>query len=380
MKKLKQRADGRYVRSIKIGAKPDGSPDRKFVYGYSPKEVDDKYIALSNSLKTGVYVDDEGMTIGEWADAWKTIYKSDREYNTRAMYDNAINTHIKKNIGYLRLRDAKQYHIRAFLSKLKDGGHHRTAAICRMTLVQLFDDAMENDLVAKNPVRSIKLAKSPKPKGRFLSRIEVDMLGKSDLTIREQAFLLFGMDSGLRMGEIMAVCKSDIDLYNKTVSIEKVVVFEPNKGTIKPYPKTDESIREAPIFAPLENALLKYMPTVIGDRLFTTGKGETMSKSSFRRMWESIEKKMTIAAARHETSLKDGKITSHMLRHTFATKCYYAGVDLLQAKKWMGHKDIKMLMEVYTHLDKEEEPNAREKFKNYSYGVKKESKIEWPTV
>ena len=45
-------------------------------------------------------------------------------------------------------------------------------------------------------------------------------------------------------------------------------------------------------------------------------------------------------------------ITPHMLRHTYATLLYFAGVDILTAKEQLGHSDIKMSMEVYTHLDK----------------------------
>ena len=45
------------------------------------------------------------------------------------------------------------------------------------------------------------------------------------------------------------------------------------------------------------------------------------------------------------------KITAHMLRHTFITNMYLAGVDVLTAKEQAGHSDIQTTLNIYTHLD-----------------------------
>ena len=46
-------------------------------------------------------------------------------------------------------------------------------------------------------------------------------------------------------------------------------------------------------------------------------------------------------------------ITPHMLRHTFASICHAAGVDLKTAQVWMGHSTIAVTANIYTHLDAE---------------------------
>ena len=66
------------------------------------------------------------------------------------------------------------------------------------------------------------------------------------------------------------------------------------------------------------------------------------------------------------------RITAHWLRHTFITNMYLAGVDVLTAKQQAGHSDIKVTMDIYTHLDSEHQNRSMEKLNDYlARGVKR---------
>ena len=44
------------------------------------------------------------------------------------------------------------------------------------------------------------------------------------------------------------------------------------------------------------------------------------------------------------------KLTPHIFRHNYCTMLYYAGVDVKEAQRLMGHSSIKITLEIYTHL------------------------------
>ncbi len=56
-------------------------------------------------------------------------------------------------------------------------------------------------------------------------------------------------------------------------------------------------------------------------------------------------------------------LTAHIFRHNYCTLLYYSGISQKKAVELMGHSDIKMIMEVYAHLDEEKE-SVREKIDN----------------
>ncbi len=54
-----------------------------------------------------------------------------------------------------------------------------------------------------------------------------------------------------------------------------------------------------------------------------------------------------------------------MLRHTYATLLYDAGVDVKKAQKNLGHSDVTTILQIYTHLSREREIIADEEFNRY---------------
>ena len=56
--------------------------------------------------------------------------------------------------------------------------------------------------------------------------------------------------------------------------------------------------------------------------------------------------------------------TYYTLRHSFCTMMYYAGINIKEAQRIMGHSSAKMVYDIYAHLDEERE-NSKEKIDNY---------------
>ena len=76
-------------------------------------------------------------------------------------------------------------------------------------------------------------------------------------------------------------------------------------------------------------------------------------------MWNRIIKKMNNAVTTDKEKLigvqKISGLTAHIFRHNYCTMLYYSGITPKKAVDLMGHSDVKMIMEVYAHLDEEKE-------------------------
>ena len=370
MAKYKKRPDGRYATSFIIGHNADGKTLRRTLYGRTIMELDKKVADFKSLQNKGIVVGKENITVREWAQTWLKLYKSNREYNTYIMYENSLNTHILPAIGDMPLTAVKKHNLQQLLNSLVDRGKMRTAEIARLTLRQLFNQALEQDYIYKSITNGLTLPKRPKPKKRALTDEEVKSLQAADFNAKERAFVNILYYTGLRRSEALALTVNDIDLDNKTLTVCKDLIFKVNVGEIKSLPKSDAGNRILPLPAPLCNTLSEYLSQIDNKYLFTAAtKNNLMSKSSLRRFWDGIIKKLA-AAYDGQDALADD-IAPHIFRHTYATNLYKAGIDIKTAQYLLGHASIQMTMDIYTHLDDSKIITSEQKLNSFFDGKNK---------
>lgn len=357
MAKYKKRKDGRYATTVMVGYKPDGKPNNVFLSAKTEKELKEKIFELKMKIKTGEAVKTSDTLLKDYADIWLETYKASASINTRAMYINAINCHIKPEIGHLALNKIVRSDIQKLINDRQE--HPRTCEIIRLTLVQILNSAIDDKLLHENVAKKVTLPKRHKAEKRALTELEKEALKKSDFTMQEKAFVMLLFYFGLRRGECLALTKADIDLKKKTLTVNKTVVFDKNMPTIKDGAKSDAGNRILPIPESVESFLREFLRSVDSFYLFKGKTTDTLSKTQYVRMWERIIKKMNAAV----TSDKEKEIgaepisglTAHIFRHNYCTMLYYSGISQKKAVELMGHADLKMIMEVYAHLDEEKE-------------------------
>lgn len=334
-----KRADGRLCKKITIDGKI------KYVYGKTPTELKNKIDELQKKYYTNT-LNISDKTMEKWAYEWLETYKKSNEKKTQKFYKDIINLHIVPEIGYLKLKNIKQIDIINLLNTMEEKGITKTRNYTLQTINQILNKAVENDLINKNVAIGIKI---PSHKAKEKQTIPDNIIKKiCDLAEEsEDAFMImFLIYTGLRRGELVPLTVNDIDLKNKTITINKAVHFEHNKPEIKGT-KTNEN-RVIPIFDIIYNKL----STLVEKRtnyLFLSASGTIMSEQSLKRKLEKINK------------LVDYKFTYHQCRHTFVSLVYKAGIDVKQAQKWSGHKDIQVLLNTYTHLDEKQNQKSIDK-------------------
>lgn len=288
MAKYKKRKDGRYATSVTVGYDADGKRKQKTIYGKTIRELDDKLADVKSQLNKGIVIDDEGLTVAEWAAQWLDLYKSDVEYNTYEMYRSAVDNHINKALGSLRLSALKTSHVQGLINSLSD--KPRTAEVVKLTMSQMIKQAIVSEYIYKDIMAGVKLPKKQKPQKRALTDIEKKIVTQAELDIKSRAFVDVLYYTGIRRGEALALTVRDVDLKAGELHISKTLIFKGSKSEIKDSPKSDAGNRTIPMPQALRDTLRKYMPMLDSIYLFPKQKiAEPMTHSSFVKFWKNIK-------------------------------------------------------------------------------------------
>lgn len=357
MGKYKKRKDGRYATTVMIGYKPDGKPNNVFLSAKSEKELKTKIIETKMKIKSGEAIKESDTLLRDYTINWMQTYKSAAGVNTKAMYNNTINHYIIPELGYFPLNKIRRSDIQKLINDNQD--HPRTCEIIKMTMVQILNSAVDDKLLQENIAKKVVLPKHHKSERRPLTDIEKEAIKKADLNYQERAFITFLFYFGLRRGEALALTKADINIRKKILTVNKTVIFDVNTPIIKMGAKSDAGNREIPIPERAQGFLTDFLKTVDTFYIFAGKNHDTLSKTQYVRMWNSIIKKMNDCI----TTDKEKEIgtqpitglTAHIFRHNYCTMLYYSGISQKKAVELMGHSDIKMIMEVYAHLDEKKE-------------------------
>lgn len=367
MAKYKKRKDGRYCSTVTIGRDENGVRKRKCIYGDTIRELEAQLADFKSLQNKGIVITDNKTTLAQWATEWLKVYRKGGAHNTREIYRNCIENHIvPTEQGAIPMIKIKPINLQDMVNSVLEEGHLRTAQILVQTLKMLFDQAVEDELIYKNPARKLKKPSYKTPPKRALTDIENKAIEKADLTLKERAFIYLGKYAGLRRGEILALTQGDIDLKASKVTVNKQVIFIKNEGIVSLVPKTDAGYRTVPMPEILRAHMEQYMASVDSLSLFLTRHDEVCSKTSYRRMWSLIVSKLNAAAGSKGDLKLITDLTAHILRHDYATSLYYAGVDIKTAQAYLGHNDIRTTLSTYTHLQKND-PTQGEKLDKY-YG------------
>lgn len=346
--KYKQRKDGRYSTSIRLGGK------QYTVYGKTTKEVEKKKRDLIVNYEQGELLKSGKVLFKDYKEQWFKAKKPLISAKSVQSYKSILKNHFDR-IDYKRIADIKKTDIQLLINDLIDKPN--TANKVYMTLNQIMESAVDDDIINKNPCRRIVKPKmKTKKQKRILTDEEFYLTEIADFNDREKMFVLMSKYCGLRPEETRALTKSDFVISNNTgyVIINKTVVYTSNQPIFQQFTKNNSSVREVPLFANILPFVSYYLSSIQTSKLFTnlTGGDEYLTNQSYKWLVKKIIDKIKLKALELNIEFNPKGFTPYIFRHTYATLLYYSGVRLKDAEYYMGHSDSKMLNQVYIHLDK----------------------------
>lgn len=366
MAKYKKRADGRYQTSIIIGTKPDGKPNRKYIYAKTINELELKLSESKILHSKGVNISNDSMTFKELGDLWFKLTKENKEYNTQVGVKRILDTHIYPILGHFIAKNIKTYHVQDLINSQIKQGYTDTARKSLQYIKAILELGVHNDILLKNVSAPVKLPVFKSEPRKILNSFERNVIETVAHTHKHGDMILLFMYSGMRREELIPLTKKDIDFENMNIKINKAINFIHNQAALKST-KTKKT-RNIPILNKTRE-ILERRCNDSKDYLFPMSNGKMMSETSFSEAINSFRKDCNkyIDSLNETSETKHEHIhfTAYTFRHTFCTFLYYSDVGIKEAQEIMGHSSSKMTLDIYTHLDAEKNKKATDKLNNY---------------
>ena len=270
------------------------------------------------------------LTLIEWYNEWIATYKSGKiRESTLLGIKYLAKNHFNKPIFNKKINDIKPYEIENYLKEIN---FPRVKENAYIYLKDMFNRAKQNNIVKTNPLEYIDKPKHDKQENRALT-IEEQTKFEQYCIENEQYVYLICLWQGLRIGELRALTKEDMDITNKKITINK----SQNDQTKENKTKNKYSNRTMPMF----NNTYK----IINKIKYENEKIINKSKDYVERHFKEILDKLQIK-----------NITMHSLRHTFITRCQEKNIPLYIIQSWVGHvQGSKVTTQTYTHKQEETE-------------------------
>lgn len=366
MAKYKKRADGRYCANVDFGRDLNGKRIRKMAYGKTIRELENNIMELKMQRASGQFVKNADTNFYEYAISWLETYQAMNAINTIAMYRNIIETHLKPEIGHLSVSEIQKSDIQRIITERKD--HYETCNKIILTLKQIFNSAIDDEMITKSPVKNIAMPTKTITEKRPLTDLEKKAIPLAVFTPMQACFVYIAFYCGLRREELLALTKNDFDFKQRTVSVSKAIIFDKNNPVLT-VPKTPTSIRIVPIPSDGFDKIKAFIESTRTLYLFTKRDGNLMTHSSYVKFWAGIVKALNRAVMTEneweiierlpEKMRAENRpihtLTAHIFRHNYATMLYYSGISMKKAAALMGHSNTNMIMKIYAHLDEEKE-------------------------
>ena len=374
-----QRKDGKYEYKYQ-----DAWGKRKTVYSWKLTPTDrvpagkrddislrEKIKQIQKDLNSNITPDGGNFTVLELVEKYIS-QKTGVRHNTRSNYNFVVNVIKKEAFGQKRIDKIKVSDAKEWLIKMQqmDGRGYSSIHTIRGVVRPAFQMAVDDDLLVKNPFEfqlntvvvndSVTREAITRQQERdFLEFVKND---KHFCKYYDGIYILF--KTGLRISEFVGLTKKNLDFENSRIIVDHQLQRTRDMKYIIEDTKTESGERMVPMTPEVKEAFQRILanrknpkvePMVDGYSgfLYLDKNGRPMVALHWEKYFQHIREKYNKIYR-----VQMPKVTPHVCRHTFCSNMAKSGMNPKTLQYIMGHSDISVTLNTYTHLnydDAEEE-------------------------
>lgn len=330
--------------------------ERRNITRSSKKEVEKAVKEMYNQTEHGIVAvqqkPKEKITLNQWFELWIREYKElTVKESTLECYKGTYKKHVSQSLGKMYLEDITPENLQIFFNRLIKSKNLKSSSIQRIQAIIscMFKQAFINERIEKNPCERIQRVKKGDTQEKNVLETE-----------HEQQFLsyfknetyknvcIIALYTGMRANEILGLTWEHVD-FEKNVIHVRYSLYYKNKNNYKLVnPKTRTSIRDIPMTKNICELLQKLKKGCSKGFVFSNGEGKPFDYHSVDRYIVRAIKKMNADGIPVE------HMSLHSFRHTFSSRCVLFGMSPKVVQTVMGHSDIGLTMNLYTHCQDEQ--------------------------
>ncbi len=351
---VRKRSDGLLEKRFMVEGK------RYSVYGINNKEIEQKERELRKIIEAGSYTSNRKVTLDEYFEEWLVGKRNNTKSNTLKTYKAFYYKHISPVLGSKKIQKIERREVLKLQNEVSQKLSISTCNVVLKVLKIVLNEAMNDDIIVKNPASGIRSLKETGVKAteshhRALEDWEQEKFMEQVRTDFYYELIALLLTTGMRQGEAAALTWSDIDYNQNMIHVTKTVTYdEDGKIKVGDTPKSDAGKRDIPMNDTIKeilkaqkkkNALLQDSNVMqFNNRIFSTVYGGIVNSLV-------INKAITNAlASLEEQGTHIEHFTAHALRDTFATRYIEQGGNMQTLKTIMGHGSLAMTMDLYSHV------------------------------
>lgn len=296
---------------------------RYTVYGKTEEECIKKKAKKLQELANNSQLRSRDAYLKDWAMYCFETYKVNMADITKEKFLCRMKVNVLDELGNYKLRQIRSIDVQKCLNN-KKGKSQYIIKQTRDILNWLFERAIDNDMLLKNPVRGTVLPKGTKTERRALTDEEYEKITKL-LENEKYAVLGLSLYMGCRPGEARNMKWSDF--------------YQDKNGNWLCHIRGTKS-KNADRVVPVPYNFVKMIqssPNYVGLSL----EGNKMDDKCYQRRWHSLIRELDMDSA--------SDLVPYCFRHHYCTTLANKGVPLAIAMKLMGHSDIRLTAGIYQH-------------------------------